>query len=253
HPRYSECFPSQIDGVDVDILERSYRSAAASDVVNPLMGGAGIAETGRAADFGTLGGIVYSGNRERYITNQHVAGNSGSVIVQPPSGNAGTLPGNIGTVLSSLRNTILDCAIIQPDPARKNQFGILGLPPGQPPQNAIFAYNKLTFIDEHSTKAFKIGAATGFNPIRVGTVKNVNTFVEIDNIFMSRQIVVDSDDETEIIEGGDSGSLLLVESATPNGYFVVGLVHAETNKRQSIVATHFDEIINEFGVSVLPF
>lgn len=247
-------------GVELDIVERSYQSAAALKPPYPgaMLGGRPIV---KFADpplipepWGTMGMIVFTLNGQpRYLTNKHVAGEPGSVVRESSDPASATYSGQtkiIGEVESSIRNARVDCAIIKPTGSRAMREGIMkpdelfGLLPGK------YATRKLTAVDEHQTKVFKIGASTGFQPVLIGIVKNVNTSIEVNGLPMTGQIIVESTDGQQIIHGGDSGSIAIVEGRDRSGpiNFVVGLVHAETvptdnaESGDAMVANHFDEV-----------
>lgn len=244
--------PKSFDGIPVDVLERSYQSlntvkAAASQFVNSIMGGAPIAREGefKAKGLGTLGGVLFAGSKPIYITNQHVAGPEGTVIIQPPDGkvSAGQKEA-IGKVIHCEREGSIDCAIIKPK-GRKRRSQMLMLS-----DTARYGSGKLLRTDIHQTVAIKVGAISGKTS---GVVKSVDTTVTVDGIKMPGQIVVETEDRSRIIEKGDSGSLLLVKAMGDDesdaGYFVVGLIHAATDDFTALVATHFDVIADRFGVS----
>ncbi len=241
-------------GVELDIIERSYQNIAASSPPYPgsMIGARPIAPNMDPNHWGTMGMVVFTmDGLPRYLTNKHVAGEPGTEIRESAYGK--TFSGEtqiIGEVESSLRNTRVDCAIIKPKGKRAISEGIMkpdatfGLLPGK------YTVRKLTAIDEHNTEVFKIGASTGFQPVPVGIVKNVNTSIEINGMLMTGQIIVESKDAKRIVDGGDSGSVAIVKGRDAGGpiNFVVGLVHAEAlgpageTKGDAMVANHFDEV-----------
>lgn len=251
--------PPTIEGVPTDVTERSYATLDLPDLVEAqpaavdtgefeteLMGGIEIAKVGMPFNGGTLGGIVFAGFQRRLITNQHVAGKIASKVNQPASG---TVPpgfsAEIGTVVDSEMPPAggtgsIDCAIIAlRSGGRDVRPKIKGL---QPPR---FRSAKLTSPDVHRTTAIKVGAVTGRTE---GIVKSVSTFVDVNGAKMPNQIIVESEDGSEIIKGGDSGSLLLVKASDDTLFNVVGLVHARSSDGTAMVATHFDEIETRFAV-----
>lgn len=257
-PKLQFELPPVLDQIPVDVLERSYQSLgavedAASLFANPVIGGIPIARQNEfdTTGLGTLGGVIFSGSKPVYITNSHVAGPVGKVIVQPPDE---IIPDDqkagsevIGKVIHSERKGGIDCALVKPR-GRRRKSRMLTLA-----ETSRFFAGKLLRTDTHRTTALKVGAISGLTS---GTVKSVDTTVTVDQIRMPGQIIIESEDNSRIIEKGDSGSLLLVnaksEDATDIGYFVVGLIHAATDDFTALVATHFDIIADKFGVSPTP-
>lgn len=257
-------------GVELDILERSYQPAAALNPPYPgaMLGGRPIVKFANPPlipePWGTMGMIVFTLNGQpRYLTNKHVAGDRGSLVRESSNPASATYSGQteiIGEVESSVRNARVDCAIIKPTGTHAMREGIMkldelfGLLPGK------YATRKLTAVDEHQTKVFKIGASTGFLPLLVGIVKNVNTSIEVNGLPMTGQIIVESTDNQQIIHGGDSGSIAVVEGQDRSGpiNFVVGLVHAETVPSHAtesgtvMVACHFDEVQSALRIQLFP-
>ena len=240
-------------GVELDVIERSYRLTAASPPYpGPMLGARPIAANMAPDHWGTMGMVVFTlDGQARYLTNKHVAGPPGTKIRESAQGlTFSGQTGILGEVEASIRNATVDCAIIRPAPQRTFITGILkpdelsGVLPGD------YAIRKLTSVDEHQTSVFKIGASTGFQPVLAGVVKNVNTSIEVNGLKMTGQIIVESTDHQRIIDGGDSGSIAIVKGQDSGGpaNFVVGLVHAETvgpngsESGHAMVANHFDEV-----------
>ncbi|MEO1530210.1 MAG: hypothetical protein AAFX06_32875, partial [Planctomycetota bacterium] len=257
--RIASPLPKVLDGIHVDVLERSYVTFDDSDMVplgletpfsvdtraDPVIGGVKIANEAAPANAGTLGGVVFFSDSARYITNRHVVGASGNVLQPPGSSDPN---GIIGTVEDSEIPTLadggsIDCAIIRPSGPREPDLVIRLVSP-----NKRFVPNVLTQTDVHRTRAFKVGA---FTDRTSGIVQSVNAVVNVNRgVPMPNQIIVEADGPDPIIKGGDSGSLLLVQSQDPGTIFVVGLVHARSTDNRAIIATHFHEIQNRFGVTL---
>ncbi len=269
-PRIYSLLPKNYGAVPVDVFQQSYnnrptaggpipgRNAANAGGVptdsfcDPVEGGVPIATVSNSSlHWGTLGGVFFSGDGIRYLTNCHVAGSSVNVkIQQPPSG---TVPAGqeplIGSVLDAEKNQTIDAALVEPEGPRDRSRSIVGLP------SPFFVSGVLTTGDEHQTRAFKVGATTGLTR---GTVKSVRASVIVGDTTMTNQIIVEPDTPgDDLCDGGDSGSLLIVERSK-NGntvYQIVGLVHAEgspngDNDFRSIIACHFYEVQKRFGITV---
>ncbi len=269
-PRIYSLLPKNYGAVPVDVCQQSYnnrptaggpiagRNAANAGGVptdnfcDPVEGGVPIATVlSKSKPWGTLGGVFFSGDGIRYLTNSHVVGSSRNVKVQqPPSGNAPAGQGPvIGTVVDTEKNRTIDAALVEPQGPRDRSRSIVGLP------SPFFVSGILTAGDEHRTEAFKVGATTGLTR---GTVKSVSASVIVGDMTMTNQIIVEPDSQgDDLCDGGDSGSLLIVKRSQ-NGntvYQIVGLVHAEgspngDNNFRSIIACHFNEVQKRFGITV---
>lgn len=254
HPRIHNLIEKEIEGVCVNVMVGNYEMATATSpndrFVAPIRGGVPIATPVSTKEFGTLGKVVFTKDGiGRYLTNKHVAGDSNKVL-QPPSGK--TPSGHdavIGTVIGAERNADIDAAVIEPAGNRQFEFGLIT--PGDQIIDGLFLPGTLTQADEHRTKCFKIGAVTGSKNL-LGVVKNVNATVVVAGLTMTGQIIVESETGSALIEGGDSGALLIAPTQK-NGieiFLIVGLVHAKSDTNGAIVACHFSKVQSRFGISV---
>ncbi|TWT55973.1 hypothetical protein [Allorhodopirellula solitaria] len=258
-PRIAQMLPKEIEGVPVDVVERSYvtfdppnssaSAAIATGYENPIVGGIQIARDNNHQNAGTLGGIVFDGFRPVFITNFHVAGSEGEAIVQPadcqtPDGSSAIIGKVVRASVPSVDGQRqVDCSIIRPGPMNrefKRTIKNIGLPDQ-------YLSTKLTWPDEHRTFAFKIGAVSGRTN---GIVQSVNATVRLNGIDMDNQILVESVDDNPMLLPGDSGSLLLTEATDHSVFYVVGLVHAKTNDSGALVASHIDDVESTMGVKV---
>ncbi|HET6328505.1 MAG TPA: hypothetical protein VFG04_27730 [Planctomycetaceae bacterium] len=234
HPRLLKPLETQIEGVPVDVIERTYSFAQA----NPIRGGMQINSSADPHHYGTLGIVVFAGNDPLYLTNQHVAGSPGTSIMQPANGAV------IGTVLSSVRDGVIDAAVITPNDPQQPAFEIL-MPDGSLlPTPAL---GVLTSSDVGMTQCFKIGAATGGDPGRTGTVQSIQATIQVTGQpIMTNQIVV-TPPGAHFVDRGDSGSLLQVPAADVNR--AVGLVWA-VGDDGTLVACHLDKVLTQFNVTL---
>ncbi len=254
--------PTQFHGVPTDVVAARYAhclTASAEHTSFRQRPGAGcaIAREQDPEGWGTLGIVVYAGGRPMYLTNKHVAGGRGSVIVQPP-----TVPANfpacdwrIGAVLRSGAddNHAVDCALIEPEPGPTDRH------PGDPlwihstfnpPAQIIDA--ELSDGDIGRTRAFAWGAATQYGPKCLGVVRQVQAAVKFpDGSYLVRQIKVESIDGEPLVQPGDSGALLFRpdEAAESAVWVVVGLVVGQYEEelgrgslRRGLVANHFTAV-----------
>ncbi len=265
-PRLAIRLDSEIEGIPVDVLQNSYTTldppvtdvtadaSAVTGFEDPIVGGIEIAAASAPNNRGTLGGLVRTGFRFLYITNQHVVGKSPNVVTQPAASSLEQVSAlNIGQVIDSEmpganETGLIDCAIVRPIDAGRRFARLIKDLPG--PQR--FDSSFLSAADVHYVKAIKVGAVTG---VTSGIVKSVNAFVRIGSASMVNQIIVESEQNHEIIRGGDSGALLLTEmldadQQTLLGFNVVGLVHARSEDNRMMIATHFKAIADRFNVKI---
>lgn len=260
-------------GVDIDIVERSYglvpgtSTSVAPPIPGAMIGGRPIGPKAFPDHWGTMGMVVFFGGDEHYLTNQHVVGdpndpdgNPVSMEIQEPregltfSDKTGRI---IGKVVKSRKDAIVDCAIVKPSGSPLPARGILKANEPRFKLLGDYATRTLTSADEHKTKVFKIGASTGFAPLLVGVVKNVDTSIKVSGTQMTEQIIVESQSNKRIIAPGDSGSIAIVKGSNDEN-FVVGLVHAETKDPENgetghgMVACHFHHVQNALGISLFP-
>ncbi len=242
HPRLLKSLElgSTIDGVPVDVIERTYSFAQANGA-NPIRGGIQINSSADIKSFGTLGIVVFSAGAPLYLTNQHVVGAPGNSIMHPANGLV------IGTVLDSERNGSIDAAVIKPNENGQPAFGIL-----MPDNITVLptpVLSTLTSSDVSLTQCFKIGAKTGGDPSQTGTVESITATVPVDGQPpMMNQITVVPPAGVNFIDHGDSGSLLLVPAADANR--AVGLVWA-VGGDGSLVACPLDQVLARFNNATL--
>lgn len=261
HPLLRDKLPTDFEGIPVDVVERSYSLAQGTDplgrFVEPLCGGIPIANQNSPGHFGTLGVVMFSDGLPRYLTNQHVVGfptssSSANPVRQPPNGvTTGGMDANIGNVLDAERSAEMDAAIIEPTGNRQFDFGVIGHDGVK--LNGTFVPSVLTVADEQVTKCFKIGAVTG-SPELLGVVSNTSSSIKIQGFgVMKNQIVVASEEGVNLIDPGDSGSILIAPRVNADGsnlYLVVGLVHARRDDDGAIIACHLNKVQSRFNISL---
>ena len=258
-PRIHTLLPTLYGDTCVDVCQQRYSNrpaagagAGTSGFADPVEGGIPIAAIHSGLSrWGTLGGVVFSGESLRYLTNCHVVGDVAAVeIIQPPSG---TVPAGqtavIGTVVASAPIDVIDAALIKPKRFRNRSQSIVGIP------SQVFVTGQLTPGDHHLTVACKVGAMTGFTK---GIVKSTDATVIVHDKEMRNQIIVESmNGPDDLCDAGDSGSFLIVqtiqEGITINQ--IVGLVHAEgsideNGPFRSMIACHFSEVQRQLGIRI---
>jgi hypothetical protein len=265
HPMIGTLLPKTLglptgESVAVDVMERSYQSipsegAPEDRFLAPARGGIPIARKDLGTThWGTLGIRMKLGNQLVAITNKHVIGvpepGGATEVIQPATGRVdGDADPIIGHVLKSVHDDEIDCAVIVDDTARVIGSGVVDAAGKR--ISGTYVARRLTPADEKNAEVFKVGACTGDDPRRIAVVKNVCTSVRIDQFgWMHCQIVAESVDGSQIIDSGDSGSVLIAR-IEDDGMFtncVVGLVHAEANDRTAVVACHIDRVQDRMGV-----
>lgn len=258
HPRLIHPLPVELDGISVDIWESSYQLLGgdpADDYHQTLAGGIPFVWEGDPGNYGTLGIRVTSNNQPMMLTNRHVVGDKGNVVIQPPSKKVPSGSAVVGKVKRAVINSTVDCAIVEPDknlvgPGKERQL-IDGIKNGTSMLPGNFEIGQLDFRDQlFRTKVFKIGAVTGR---RDGRVKTIAGSVLIPGQgFSISQIIVDSSSSSRIVQGGDSGSLLIKQETIGGNVVnrIVGLVTAEVNGGRSLVASHFSNVASALGIEL---
>ncbi len=258
----SQIIPKRIKGVETDVVATRYQYCSNSREESQKFhknppGGCAIAQKNNEVHWGTMGIVVDYAGLEMYLTNEHVSGSKGATILQPPLPTDPIPPGKwkIGTVFrtGSDSNREVDCAIIASTPGsanRKPDKRILG--PDNGNLGGEIKEGVLGEGDEGVTKAFAVGAASGHQELKFGTVRKTRSIVKLpDNKILVEQIKVESDDGQPLVRGGDSGSLLFVREGTAAQPInvIVGLVVAEYEQdegmgvlKQGLIANHFSNV-----------
>ena len=229
-------------GAITDVIESQISPASGpEELYNPLIGGAAISRQAQGARraWGTLGIPVKVGGQKMYMTNQHVACDSGTEdiggIVQPPLGSSPISLIKIGFdgKTGGRHHRTADVALIKPFPEanpRDSVTEILGLSG----EKLEFSYEKEEL--EYGDIVFKVGAASGGLNFQEGMVTNTSSVVKVSEIRQAKfyeQIEVTSTFTHPIVQRGDSGSVLLKRGRNDQGMPVikiVGLVFAKKNE-----------------------
>ncbi len=246
-----------IDGVRVDVLQKRYKQLSglpneAKANSEKVMGGIPISPSDNPSVWGTLGLVVRQQGFPRYLTNSHVVGEPNSEIQQPASTESQD-EWEIGKVSKWTEfNNVIDAALIRPTPgSRGYRLRIKGV-------EGRFRFRDLRLFERFDMELFKAGAKTGVT--NVGTLKSIDAQVQIETTLasgfvatnnMEHQILVEA--EQEVIQPGDSGSVLFTKGEHSGENFVVGLVHAQTEDEMGrlgfgLVACHIKEVMDHFGI-----
>jgi hypothetical protein len=251
--------PREIDGIEVDVLERRYVSGTEDSDTNgepefrfyrdPLSGGVAISGD-RGATFGTLGMRVFKDGNPMYLTNLHVVPEVGAEVWQPPTKGPNTPVGDnrvVGTASEhQQRDDSVDCALITPSGSRGFEGLVLGIP-----ANATFKAGSLRSRDENVTEVFKMGAKTGHDPQLLGIVDSVSASLQVEDMSFTGQIVVRGTEPGSFGDRGDSGAILLRRSSDDaNSFEIVGLVHGTTADNRVAYASHFKKVQKALGFTL---
>ena len=281
--RITTPLPQSIEGVSVDVLERTYRilgdptflthsrPAAVVETTsstipppreeyNPLRGGIAIANELSPSNWGTLGLPVTRNGKRYLITNAHVASSLSTSfpqkILQPPLPGARAIgqvhqsPGSLSDSVTPssdrprpIRDENMDAAVLLLENAN-SRCQFLG-----PGANGLFGHVPQPGFPRVGQKVFIIGAASGLLG-GFGLIRDIAATVNIERFgTMRNQILADP-----VVPGipisipGDSGALLLSLSETAkNTIDVVGLVFAKSDDG-TLVATPIGTILDYFQI-----
>ena len=241
--------PNSLSGAETDVIQMCYKSVAGEDLRQPqntLEGGVAISSQASPNKFGTLGFVVDFANEMCYLTNQHVAGDKGTQIRQPPIQTSSSLR-TIGEVLRSEITATYDAALILSNSTGSPSKTLRGFTASP----SDISEGLLTGRDENRTEVVVFGAATG--PV-FGIVESVSAGgIRVDGTgVFQQQIIIRSKDGTDITEKGNSGAIV-AKPVNENGttrFQIVGLVHAETADKQKVVAAHFHRVADDFNIFI---
>jgi hypothetical protein len=260
--RRGTLLPKRFHNVPTDVIEARFdyclNASLESRAYHPRPGGGcAIAREDCLDQWGTLGLVVNVGSRRMYLTNKHVVGPRGSIVVQPP------LPvrplsqhqWQIGTVLRAGAddNRLVDCALVEPHTEQGQRL------PGPAllaaPQDVLHRTLVEGLLDERDlgrTRVVAWGAVSGPRFARVGVVRQTQAAVKFpDGTRLVRQIQVESLDDQPIVAPGDSGAVLLkwTGSQETERIELVGLVVGQYEEaggrgrlKHGLVANHIGNV-----------
>jgi hypothetical protein len=192
-----------------------------------------------------------------YLTNKHVVGPRGTVVVQPPLPSR-PLPldeWQIGTVLRAGAddNRLVDCALVEPQ-AQSGERAPGPVLLGTPNTSGRYRLveSQLSERDHGRTRVVAWGAATSERGARTGVVRQTQAAVKFpDGTKLVRQIQVESLTDEPLVAPGDSGAVLLKvpPSDEDRPVELVGLVVGQFEEvdesgrlRQGLVANHIANV-----------
>lgn len=248
-------FPTQIDGIRVDVVERVYRpkSLSISEMATrqsrtaaQIQPGLGISVA--SAEMGTLGLMVRDqarGNRLSILSAAHVLsppGNPNREVLQPPWRMYGR---RIGAVVQSIFDSDGDAAIAALDSNLSFRRAPIGLAAPTGIRRAVLG-----------ERVKKSGAVTG---VTEGTVHAIGEFfipfedgtVERQQLMMCFEVrPLDSDTE-EISRGGDSGSAVLADSdQNALGLLVADDKYGAADPAEFYLACHLDLVFERLALKL---
>jgi endonuclease G, mitochondrial len=254
--RRDQVLPREIDGIRLDVIERTFRSRALSDVellrrqllpADPAQPGVQVGIAGRGA--GSFGMVVYdrvSGSRCLLSAAHVLDGPADTLVFQPGTRNE-ALP--IGSIVRSLLDHHGDAAIARLDRMRS----IDGLPLG--------ANLPLRGPREVRPKEIlaKSGAETGVTRGVVSKMGQLSVTYPLP--FHPTEIVmeafelrpVDPQDSREISDQGDSGSAVYDETTGEAvGLIVGGDAQGPANPDEYLLACHLLTVFDKLKISLDP-
>jgi hypothetical protein len=240
--------PRSIDGLPIDVIVRRphtrmfdpyHPSPAHAAPYGVLLGGITVGVAGRGT--GTLGGAMFENGSlmDVILTNWHVAcleiDCSSGTVLQPSEFDGAGRERPVGSVLRSVLNERVDCAILS--------------------LNGI-AFLERTVLEAGSVETAapaelgmavrKSGRTSG---LTFGTITDIDADVEVSNASggstfqHTGQIEFEGDDG--MVQRGDSGSLLLDMRGN-----VVGLVYAANEDGDSGDACHIQDVFNALDIGI---
>ena len=248
--------------VCVKVREMRYVRAIASGITlstaekraltsSVIQGGIQIASTSNPDEWGTLGICLPHGDPGSDgivplvgISNEHVTGESPAQI-RNPSGTSTALGNEVfGKVLLSS----IDQSLIERLTTSGNRFFQEGLQDGihNPGTDLLFMKDRV-FEGRGISSVWKFGARTGYT---TGTIVQksgkirvrgfVNDFVDV--------ITFKGSSDNLVLDGGDSGSVLVAEVDGKN--VVIGLVFAQTDTTNYGIALPFGRVIHQLSLKI---
>jgi hypothetical protein len=245
-----EILPKTVDGVSVDVIEADWWTMAPNLTLperqsrRPLDVPAGVSIGGLRVTAGTLGAAVSDiGSGELLLlSNWHVlCGDfdcrAGEPIIQPGVYDGGLPNDGIAHLRTFAINEDVDAACATVSPARYVLRDLAGLPGFRGIGTAT-----------RGMRIWKSGRTTG---VTTGLVEDVDADVDVggypDGVREFRdQIIAATEDDTPIVRGGDSGSLVV-----DGNELAVGLLFGGERKSGSyLIANHISAVISALAIEL---
>jgi hypothetical protein len=247
----ADLLPRTVDGATVDVIEGDFVYMQDGAPALPLEERVmrhfpfltpGVSVGGLRVTAGTLGAAVYDaaeGGQQLLLSNWHVlcgdpACERGEAIVQPGTFDGGAAPRDTVAVLHRFAHTDrVDAAV-----AFVNGERFL--------RDAIPGIGLLRGVGGASlgTRARKSGRTTGLTS---GTVEDVSADVTVSGKLFLDQIVVTRDGNDPIVQGGDSGSLVVDEHD-----LAVGLLFGGAIDGSLWIANHVQDVMDALHIRFTP-
>ena len=245
-----EILPKTVDGVTVDVIEADWWTMAPDLTLperqtrRPLEVPAGVSIGGLRVTAGTLGAAISDiGSGELLLlSNWHVlCGDfecrSGESVIQPGVYDGGLSSDGIGHIRTFVLNEDVDAACATISTERFVLRDLAGLPGFRGVSSARLG-----------TRMWKSGRTTG---VTTGIVEDVAADVEVggypDGVREFRdQIIAATEDDTPIVRGGDSGSLVVDDDQ-----YAVGLLFGgERYTGAYLIANHISAVIDALAIEL---
>jgi hypothetical protein len=246
----ADVLPREIDGVKVDVVEGEFvfmqdgagplaqaeRTARHFPFLTP-----GISVGGLRVTAGTLGAAVYdvAGGLQLVLSNWHVLCGDpncvpGEPIVQPGVFDGGTVNRDVVASLHRFAHTDrLDAAVAVVNGERFLRDAIPGIGLVRGASGAVLG-----------SRVRKSGRTTG---LTTGIVDDVSADVEVSGIQFRDQISVVRDDDSIIVAGGDSGSLVVNQEN-----MAVGLLFGGRTDGSRWIANQIHDVMDGLRITFTP-
>jgi hypothetical protein len=248
--RAEDVLPRKVDGVGVDVIEGEFtfmygnapplpfdqRVARRFPFLTP-----GVSVGGLRVTAGTLGAAAYdiAGGGQLLLSNWHVLCGApdcvkGEAIVQPGTFDGGSAPVDTMAALERFAHTDrVDAAVAAVNGERFLSDAIAGI-------GLLRGVGQAT-LGMHVRKS---GRTTG---VTSGVVDDISADVEVDGLLFRGQIVAVPDGDGKVIDGGDSGSLVVDDLN-----LAVGLAFAGALDGSSMIANQIQDVIDALQIRFTP-
>jgi hypothetical protein len=245
-----EILPRSLDGTRIDVVEGEFKLMQMGASPLPLeqrvsrhypFARPGISVGGLRVTAGTLGAVAYdrAGGQQLLLSNWHVLCGAaecaeGEEIVQPGVFDGGTAPSDrIATLLRVAHTVRVDAAVAALVPDRFVDSAAAGL--------GRVSGVRAAALGE---RAFKSGRTTG---VTSGVVTDVSADLDVEGVVFQDQIVVERDDDSIIVSGGDSGSLVV-----DGRNRAIGLLFAGRTDGSAWIANQIAEVLEALNIRLTP-
>tara|TARA_R110002111_G_scaffold2705_6_gene18065 strand:- start:1978 stop:3459 length:1482 start_codon:yes stop_codon:yes gene_type:complete len=236
--------PPAINGTPIKVREGSFQFAASSDVGrlaagdgpahpvakdSPILGGQPIADKNHERNFGTLGIVFEMGGKNFGLSNRHVTKSKTVRIISSDfkSQDLGPVEEKVSDHTSNGRYvdaSYFSLKLLEAQGVLSIPYQIKDLNDGNAPLDVVFATEEVQNSDRYFP-IYKYGAKTG--ALLNGKITAIKTQVNIGG--PKKGVIRVESNTTRFLEGGDSGSVLLIKATVGSklSWVVIGIVFGQ--------------------------